>query len=358
MSKINTALGVTKSTQQKSRASELMKAPPKEKIQPKFNDFQKGASVQVDLLYLPNDNGYKYVLTAIDDATRLADAEPLKSSSAAAVLAAFKKILRRKYIQKPTIRLESDGGGEFKGVFQKWLDSNGIDHKVGRPGRSRQQALVEGMNRLLGVAIFTKQNADELRTGEESKDWVSDLPTVIRIYNQHTKKTRKSPEQRMKEVPPPQCKGSSCELLEKGDKVHVVKEKPSSIVDGKRLAGKFRATDLRWTVGTHTIIKVVVRAGSPPLYKVDGINAMFPREQLKLASKVKAGKDEATGGKFIPERIVDKKVMKKNPKEKRRVHYKIRWKGYDSKGDTWESHAKFNRDRPDLVKAFNQSRRK
>ena len=98
----------------------------------------------------------------------------------------------------------------------------------------------------------------------------------------------------MEEVPPPQCKGASCELLEKGDKVHVVKEKPSGVVNGKRLAGKFHATDLRWTVGTHTIIKVVARAGSPPLYRVDGINAMFPREQLKLSSKVPAGKDEAT----------------------------------------------------------------
>ena len=59
MSKINTPLGVAKSTQEKSRASELMKAPPKEKVMPKFNDFQKGATVQVDLLYLPNENGYK-----------------------------------------------------------------------------------------------------------------------------------------------------------------------------------------------------------------------------------------------------------------------------------------------------------
>ena len=333
-----------------------MKAPPKEKIQPKFNDFQKGASVQVDLLYLPNDNGYKYVLTAIDDSTRLADAEPLKSASAAAVLAAFKKIIRRKYIQKPTIRLESDGGGEFKKQFQAWLDKNGIDHKVGRPGRSRQQSVVETMQKLIGVAIFTKQNANELRTGEESKDWVSDLPTVIRVYNQHTKKTRKPAKERMEEVPPPQCKGASCTLLETGDKVHVVKEKPSSIVDGRRLAGKFRATDLRWGTQVHTITKVVVRAGSPPLYQVNGINAMFPREQLKVASKVKVNKDEATGGDFIPERVLDKKAMRKKTGEKRRVHYKIRWKGYGPSGDTWEPAAVFGKQRGDLVKAFNQSR--
>ena len=352
MSKIiNTALGVTKSTQEKSIASELMKAPPKEKIQPKFNDFQKGASVQVDLLYLPNDNGYKYVLAAIDDSTRLADAEPLKSASAAAVLAAFKKIIKRKYIQKPTIRLESDGGGEFRGPWVKWLQQNGIDHKVGRAGRSRQQSLVESLNKLLGVAIFTKQNANELRTGEESKDWVSDLPTVIRVYNQHTKETRKPAKQRMEEVPPPQCKGASCTLLEKGDKVHVVKEKPSSIVDGRRLTGKFRATDIRWTVGTHTIIKVVVRAGSPPLYQVNGINAMFPREQLKLASKVNVNKDEATSGAFIPEKVIDKKKIKG------KVHYKVRWKGYDASGDTWEPHSRFNKDRPDLVKKYNKSKK-
>ena len=60
-----------------------------------------------------------------------------------------------------------------------------------------------------------------------------------------------------------------------------------------RLAGRFRATDLRWGTQVHTIVKVVVRGGSSPLYKVDGINAMFPREQLKLSSKVPAGKEKA-----------------------------------------------------------------
>jgi hypothetical protein len=351
MSKINAALGVTKSTKDKHKASELMQAPKKEKVMPKFNDFQRGASVQVDLLYLPNDNGYKYVLTAVDDATRLADAEPIKGASAKVVLAAFKRILKRKYIQKPTIRLESDGGGEFKGEFQKWLTKNGIDHKVGRAGRSRQQALVESMNKLLGVAVFTKMNADELRTGEESKDWVADLPTVIRVYNGHVKKTRKPAKERMEEVSAPKCSGQSCELLENGDRVHVVKEKPTSIVGGRRQAGKFRATDLRWETQPRTIVKVIVRGGSPPLYKVSGIDStVFPREQLKLASKVKMGKDESTAGKFVPSKVVDKKKMKG------RIHYRVRWKGFQAKDDTWEPHSKFNKDRPDLVKSFNQSR--
>ena len=226
-----------------------------------------------------------------------------------------------------------------------------MDHKVSRAGRSRQNALVEGMNRLLGVAIFTKQNADELRAGEQSTDWVDDLPTVIRVYNEHTKKTRKPAKQRMEEIPAPQCKGSSCELLEKGDKVYVVKEKPTSIIDGRRLAGKFRATDLRWGTQVHTIIKVVVRGGSPPLYKVDGINAMFPREQLKISSKVPAGKEKAIAGRFVPSKIVDKKKIKG------RVHYRIRWKGYQAKDDTWEPHSKFNKDRPDLVKTYNKSKK-
>ena len=97
-------------------------------------------------------------------------------------------------------------------------------------------------------------------------------------------------------------------MLEHGDKVLVAKEKPSGIVDDRRLAGKFRATDLRWGTQVHIIVKVIVRGGSPPPYKVSGIdNATFLREQLKLASKLPAGKEKAVAGRFVPSKVVDKK---------------------------------------------------
>ena len=64
---------------QDSRIRNLMKRPkkPKGKNRPKVNVPQPNAVVQMDLLQLPNDQGYKYLLTAVDLHTKLIDAEPL-----------------------------------------------------------------------------------------------------------------------------------------------------------------------------------------------------------------------------------------------------------------------------------------
>ncbi len=43
---------------------------------PKFLDDQPHEIHQADILFLPDDNGYKYALVVVDDATRSTDAEP------------------------------------------------------------------------------------------------------------------------------------------------------------------------------------------------------------------------------------------------------------------------------------------
>jgi hypothetical protein len=55
--------------------------PPKEKKKsmPTTTASEKFATEQVDTLFLPNDNGFKYCLVVVDIATRLMDAEPMKN---------------------------------------------------------------------------------------------------------------------------------------------------------------------------------------------------------------------------------------------------------------------------------------
>jgi hypothetical protein len=79
---------------------------------------QKFASIQADLLFMPTDDGYKYILVAVDIASRICDAEPLKTKEADSVKKAMEKMFKRKIIKTP-LRLEIDAGTEFQGNFEK-----------------------------------------------------------------------------------------------------------------------------------------------------------------------------------------------------------------------------------------------
>ena len=50
------------------------------------------AVLQADLLYLPDDKGYKYALVCVDVGSGYIDAEQLKERDATTVLNAYKKI--------------------------------------------------------------------------------------------------------------------------------------------------------------------------------------------------------------------------------------------------------------------------
>lgn len=94
---------------------------------------------QADLLHLPNDNGYKYVLVVVDLGSRLTDVEPLKDKTSETVKKAFKSIYKRNILKMP-YRLETDPGSEFKGVVKTYFEKHGARIRYGKPGRHRQQA--------------------------------------------------------------------------------------------------------------------------------------------------------------------------------------------------------------------------
>jgi hypothetical protein len=60
---------------------------------PQFQDFVEGAIQQCDILFLPEDHGYKYLLVCVDDSTRKVDAQPLKSKLTTDVVKAFIKYI-------------------------------------------------------------------------------------------------------------------------------------------------------------------------------------------------------------------------------------------------------------------------
>jgi hypothetical protein len=54
-----------------------------------------------DLLFLPNDSGFKYCLTVIDCASRYKWAAPVRSKTASAITNAFQKIMKEENYKNP-----------------------------------------------------------------------------------------------------------------------------------------------------------------------------------------------------------------------------------------------------------------
>jgi hypothetical protein len=147
-------------------------ATPKPDKGPNMPHFQLGAPGmihQADLLFMPTDKEYKYILVVVDAFSRITDAEPLKSKDTEAVVAAFKKIYSRDILKLP-YRMHFDSGSEFKGLTSKWFKDKNISIRVALTGRHRQSAIVEQKNKQIGKALFHPMQSQELLTHEVSNE--------------------------------------------------------------------------------------------------------------------------------------------------------------------------------------------
>ena len=333
--------------QKHSDAEVLTRKPPKERTVPKIHDFEPNATHQMDLVYLTHDQvkntKYRYALSVMDTSTRLGDAEPMSDRSAKDALVALKKIYKRGILKKPSVRITTDQGVEFKGTFDAWVKAQGLVHKYSRTGNSRQVALAEYLNYIIGTYVAILQHSKEDETGVHSREWVSKLPTIIKNYNAHvktkmdikskkptTKQLEEGVEKKMDDMGSLRCKGKSCRLLEVGTKVRAVRIKPKDDVTGKRLHGGFRAGDKRWESQVRTIEKVILKAGQPPAYKLSGIDdATFTRERLQLVGEENQQINDSKET-WIVEKILKRITVKG------KIFYRIKWKGFSSKDNSYE----------------------
>lgn len=231
---------------------------------PHYRVPKPGVVTSADLLFLPHDNGYKYALVVVDDASKHVDAEPLKSKKAEAVLRGFKKIFDRGIVKQPSSRMEVDSGKEFKGDVREYFKKNGVFVRYGKPGRSRQQALVERKNQMIGTIILKRLTSEELLTGKDATEWTHLLPKIVESINKRIGDWKP-----LKSTGKPLCEGDTCEILKEGTKVRAALDKPKEVT-GKKLAGKFRSSDIRWDPKIRVIKAVIMKRDSPPLYLLDG----------------------------------------------------------------------------------------
>ena len=301
---------------------------------------------QADLLFMPDDNGYKYGLTVVDTGSRLTEVEPLKSKNAKDVLAGIKAIYTRGVLKKPKLSIQVDSGTEFKKEFKNYFEDDDVYVRVAQSGRSRQQGLVENRNGLIGRTLMRRMVAEELLTKEKSVEWVDYLPKLIKLMNEtYYLKPIKLKDKDI--TADPKTDKDSSILLEEGQEVRYQLDKPVDALDNKRLHGGFREGDIRWSVNPVKIERIQIVPNEPIFYKLEGLTALYTKPQLQPVNKESRLPPASVQIKYIVDKIEGKKMINK------KLHYLVHWKGYDDKKDfTYEPRDKLMEDVPDIVKAY------
>jgi hypothetical protein len=246
-------------------------------------DIKDGYVHQADLLFLPNDDGYRYALVVVDLGSKKCDAEPLKSKTQQDVKKAFQTIYERGPLSMPKALIQFDQGTEFKTIIGKYFSDNLVMVRRAKVGRHRQQATVEAYNGLIARAIFYDLHEKELASGQTEVKWIHNIKEIISIINDHMKEVRKVERKNLKtKEPSGRCAGKSCLILTAGQRVRIIAEKPEDST-GVKLTGTFRKTDLRWEIPIRTIEEVILKPNQPPLYKINGIrNTNYTFNQLQV----------------------------------------------------------------------------
>jgi hypothetical protein len=343
MNKILKELKILRHEKENSVVKNLLKTPTKEPrdIMPHTNAPIENASHQVDLLFLPDDDGYKYLLVVVDIATRKVDAEPLKTKQAKDATKAMEKIYKRGILKTP-LRLEVDSGKEFLGEFSKYF-SRMLDVVKKIVGRHRQQSVVETKNFQIGKILNTRMLVEEINNkGVVSRSWRDIVPKVVKLLNKYF---AHNPEEIGIDDPIKTNKFSST-ILPVGTKVRYQLDNPVEYVNEKKLTGKFRSGDIRWSKTVHTITSFYLRPAQPPMYQLDDdTRVAYTKYQLQVVHENEVAPSTESQKKFTVQRLLRRYTDRKTKK----VYFEVLW-GDDSKSN--EPRTSLMKDIPLMIEQF------
>ena len=254
---------VPASFKKKQEITQLFTIPKRDEPSSRFYNFEKDNCHQVDILYLPDDRGYKFCLVVCDVATSLMDTMPLKKIDSNTVLKAIQDIYKRGPLKMPT-ELITDSGSEFKGNFAKYFKDNNVYQKTALTGRHQQVACVEKKNQILGKVLHMLMYSRESLTGKINREWVDELNDIVKRINERYGHQPFTEEDLLKHNNP---MGISQNVLPIGTRVRVALDEPRDII-GNKLHGKFRSSDVRWTTEIYHITNFIIDPFEPILYQL------------------------------------------------------------------------------------------
>jgi hypothetical protein len=319
-----------------NKINNLMKIPKKDKGRDiDYYEYTKeNGTHQVDVLYMPNDDGFKYILSVVDTSSRLMDGRALKTLTMKDIIEKLKDIYNGDYLEQPD---KIQGDKEFDNEQFKNAFKNSIV-RITKVGRHKQQGFVENRNYLLGRILHKRMNSEEIYNNDfaghndhYSKSWVKYLPRIIEVINK--KFYRKRPVE--KDINKPvvfntKTNGKILTILKPDTKVRVILEEPRDTKD-KKLHGRFRASDLRYENKIRTIENIILKPMHPPRYKISGIdNIYYSKNELQEV------KDDE---RYIPSKTIEKYIVEKLLKKKKiknKIYYLVKWAGYSHAHNTYE----------------------
>ena len=230
---------------------------------------------------MPNDHGYKYLLTCIELKSKTADVEPLKSKTGEELHQAFVKIWNRNIINPNIKELYTDKGKEFENkLIQDFFKSHGIVIKCSITNRHSQQGMIERFNYTLKKVIFSRLSIDEERTQKPSTQWLKYIRKFITQYNQvNAKMTKDKPIKHW--FGDPIVKGK---ILAEGTQVYVMKDYPTDFTGKRQYGNKPRAGEFKYDKVKRKITRICIFPNQEPRYMVEGRdNVSYQRNQLIIA---------------------------------------------------------------------------
>ena len=313
----------------KHELKQVYKRPVKDKNLniPRNNNTIPKCIYQADILFMPDDDGYKYVLVVVDTADGRTDAVPIKNKDNKTVIDAFKKAFKKLGVPNA---MQVDAGSEFKGLTADFFEMEEIPVKVSLVGRSRQMSYAENRNKTIGKMLFERMTAQELLTGKQSNHWIEDIKYVIDAINKKAKVTFKAKLKRLSKYDEPIIID---DIFNFGQRVRVILDKPKDTF-GNKLHGTFRATDIRFSTDIFEIDNIILNDGMPPLYIVKNINTdeikpvAYTKNQLQAVSDVPIEPPKSViRGNPKPTVFIIKDIDGKRTKNKL-VQYNVLYKGH------------------------------
>ena len=219
-----------------------------------------------------NNKGFRYIFILIDNFSNYLWTIPVKNKYSQTITNEFSNILTKS--KRKANKLESDRGAEFyNSIFQNFLKSKNIHHcsRYTDKGPSIAQRVIRTVRNLLKKPVFEKEKAD----------WLSELPSVIKKYNNTIHHS-------IKMTPVQGSKKSNEKLVHSNlqDKRKILNPKYKlgqlvRSVDIKKVFSKGDSTN--WSYKLYSITEVI--HDTIPSYRIDYLPERY-NENLLLPTKL------------------------------------------------------------------------
>ena len=272
---------------------------------------------QADLVemqpYSRINRGYRYMLTCIDVMSKFAWAIPVRSKTGKDVTKGFTQILKTGVV--PPKHLQVDKGKEFYNKeFQSLMKE--YDIKLYSTNSEKKASVIERWNRTIKGAMWKQF------TRRGNYKWVDTLKDLVDDYNDTVHST-------IKMKPNQVTKEDETQLLEilNPNTINITKAK-FKVGDQVRISTHKKIFDKgylqNWTNEIFTVSKV--RQTRPITYELtdasnEVVEGTFYKEELQKTR--------------VPDLFLIEKVIRKKRDKDGKMKYYVKWKGYDSKFNSW-----------------------